>query len=412
MVLKQESMGIPKKIGFGYLFLKFLKIGSISFGGFMALISIVQKELVEKDKIVDNEELLDGISLATVLPGPMAVNVITYLGYRIHGLAGGLICMLAVTLPSFVLILVLSYVYFSYGNIPEFERFFDGVLPAVAAIVLSVSIRLSKKNIKDFRQIIIAIIAFGLILWVGGFFITLLIVLSGAIAGYLIYRPRTRDHEKTTSPKSIVPEITKWIKRRGLMALTLLIMVILLYFLPVLFELDPIFKTIHQLFITISGVSITLFGGGYVFIPMLQELVVSKMNWLTNQEFIDGIAMGQITPGPIMISATFIGYKLAGIGGAIAGTIAIFLPPGLLIMMASHLIGLLKDSQDLKAIFQGIHPAVIGMIFAASIIIGLSMPHEWLQLIIFVAAFVMTFKFNIDILLIIPLSGVAGLLFG
>jgi chromate transporter len=395
-----------------YLFLKFLKIGSISFGGFMALVSIVQKELVEKDKTVDNEELLDGISLATVMPGPVAVNVIAYLGYRLRGLAGGLISMFAVTLPSFLLILLLSYIYFTYGNIPEFERFFDGVLPAVAAIILSVSIRLSRKNIRDRKQIFIAVTAFALILWVGGFFMTLLIVLSGAITGYLIYRPRGRDLQRSVSPVSVIRELKRWINRRALPVFIILVILILFYFLPALINLNPVLDSIHQLLITIGGVSITLFGGGYVFIPMLQELVVSKMDWLTSQEFIDGIAMGQITPGPIMISATFIGYKLAGIGGAIAGTLAIFLPPGLLIMMASHVIGFLKESPELNAVFKGIHPAVIGMIFAASIIIGMSMPHEWLQLIILVASFVLTYKFKADILLIIPLSGVAGLLFG
>jgi len=395
-----------------YLFFKFLKIGSISFGGFMALVSIVQRELVEKDKSINNEELLDGISLATVLPGPVAVNVIAYLGYRLRGLAGGLISMFAVILPSFILILILSYIYFTYGNIPEFQRFFDGVLPAVAAIILSVSINLSKKNIREYKQIIIAIIAFSLILWVGGFFITLFIVLSGAIAGYFLYRPRQIDNNGSYNKTYTNYEFKIWIRKIGLKIIAVLVFILILIYLPNIFHLSSVVDKIHQIFITISGVSVTLFGGGYVFIPMLQELVVNKMQWLTNQEFIDGIAMGQITPGPIMISATFIGYKLAGIWGAIAGTIAIFLPPGLLIMIASHMISFLKESPTLKAVFKGIHPAVIGMIFAASIIIGLSMPHEWLQLIILVVSFVLTFRFKIDILIIIPLSGLAGLLFG
>jgi chromate transporter len=144
---------------------------------------------------------------------------------------------------------------------------------------------------------------------------------------------------------------------------------------------------------------------------MLQELVVTKMHWLTNQEFIDGIAMGQITPGPIMISATFIGYKLAGIPGAVVGTLAIFVPPGLLIMFASHIMGYLKRSAHLKAVFMGIHPAVIGMIFAAGIIIGMSMPQEWLQFIILAASFILAYTFRVDILFIIPLAGLAGLIF-
>jgi chromate transporter len=145
---------------------------------------------------------------------------------------------------------------------------------------------------------------------------------------------------------------------------------------------------------------------------MLQELVVTNLGWLTDKEFIDGIAMGQITPGPIMISATFIGYKVAGISGAIVATIAMFLPPGILIMICSRFIDYFKNSIYLKAVFKGIHPVVIGMIFAACFIIIQSMPHEWLQLIIFVASFILTFWLKVDLLIVIPLAGLAGILFG
>lgn len=394
-----------------YLFRKFLKIGSISFGGFMALISIVQKELVEKDKTVDNDELLDGVSLATVLPGPVAVNVIAYLGYRLRGFPGGLISMAAVILPSFLLILVLSWIYFTYGNIPEFQQFFEGVLPAVAAIILSVSIRMSRKNIRDGKQVLLAMISFILIIWIGGFFITLLIVLGGGLSGYLLYRPAQTGNTDTAPLSGMLTRISGWLRKNFRILLIVTGILLFLYFFPLAFLKDPVFYVLHKLFFTIGSVSVTLFGGGYVFIPMLQELVVNRMDWLTNQEFIDGIAMGQITPGPIMISATFIGYKLAGIPGAIVSTVAIFLPPGILIMLASHVVGYFKRSVKLKAVFMGIHPAVIGMIFAASLIIGMSMPQEWLQFIILAASFILAYSFRVDILIIIPLAGFAGLLF-
>lgn len=397
-----------------YLFLKFLKIGSTAFGGFMALISIVQKELVEKKKMIKDEEILDGISIATVLPGPIAVNVITYLGYRLKGVKGGLLSMLAVTLPSFFLILGLSIAYFEYGNIAQFQRFFSGVLPAVAAIILSVAFNMTRKNVKDYKQYILAIIAFMLVVFVGGFYITLSLVLAGGIAGLLLFRNSEiikGNYPRTISIINIIKtgirENWKWM----VIILTLIILFISISFLPESF-LPENLKLLHKLFMTLSGVSITLFGGGYVFIPMLQELVVDNLGWLTDQEFIDGIAMGQITPGPIMISATFIGYKVAGIPGAILATIAIFLPPGILIMICSRFISYFKDSAILKAIFKGIHPVVIGMIFAACLIIIMSMPHEWPQLIIFVFSFLLTFWFKVDLLIIIPVAGLAGLIFG
>jgi len=403
------------KPGLSYLFLKFLKIGSTAFGGFMALISIVQKELVEKDQTVKDKDILDGISLATVLPGPIAVNVITFIGYRLRGIKGGFVSMLAVVIPSFFLILVLSYIYFEYGNISQFQKFFDGVLPAVAAIILAVAINMTRKNIKNYKQYILAVIAFILVIYIGGFYMTLTLVLTGGIAGLILFKQSNEINEKNQTNKidfwaKIKEEIRKsW---KWLLVFSFLVISLIAFnFLPQEIFPENIY-ILHKLFTTLSMVSITLFGGGYVFIPMLQELVVTNLGWLTDQEFIDGIAMGQITPGPIMISATFIGYKVAGIPGAIIATIAMFLPPGILIMVCSGFINYFKESPVLKAIFKGIHPVVIGMIFAACLIIVGSMPHEWLQLIIFVFSFVLTFWFKIDLIIIIPIAGIAGLILG
>ena len=115
----------------------------------MALVSVVQKQLVEKDKKIADEVILDSISLASVLPGPLAFMVVSYLGYYLRGIKGALVSMVAIILPSFLLILALTYIYFIYGQLPAFTNFFKGVLPAVAAIIISVSVNMSQKNIKD-----------------------------------------------------------------------------------------------------------------------------------------------------------------------------------------------------------------------------------------------------------------------
>ncbi len=404
-----------KEPGLSYLFFKFLKIGSTAFGGFMALISIVQKELVEKRKTIGDEDILDGISLATVLPGPIAVNVITFIGYRLRGVKGGIVSMLAVVLPSFFLILGLSIIYYKFGNIAQFQKFFDGVLPAVAAIILAVSINMTRKNIRDYKQYILGVIAFTFVVFIGGFYITLILVLLGGIAGVLLFRSSIKDENEPQTNTLSFQEILRKEIKDNLFWLTILLIfilsVIVSAWIPKGILPENLFL-LNKLFSTLSLVSITLFGGGYVFIPMLQELVVTNLGWLTEKEFIDGIAMGQITPGPIMISATFIGYKVAGIAGAVVATIAMFLPPGILIMICSRFIDYFKNSPLLKAVFKGIHPVVIGMIYAACFIIIRSMPHELLQLIIFVLAFILTFRFKVDLLIIIPLAGLAGIFFG
>ena len=408
-------MNPQKKPGLSYLFFKFLKIGSTAFGGFMALISIVQKELVEKKKTIKDEDILDGISLATVLPGPIAVNVITFIGHRLRGVKGGLISMLAVVLPSFFLILGLSVLYYNYGDITQFQKFFDGVLPAVAAIILAVSINMTRKNIRDYKQYILAALAFIFVGFIGGFYITLILVLLGGIAGIILFRPAIQTKNKQKAEEISFNEILRKEIRDNLFWFTTLLIFNVVIITATWIPRDVLPEKLYllnKLFSTLSLVSVTLFGGGYVFIPMLQELVVNNLGWLTDKEFIDGIAMGQITPGPIMISATFIGYKVAGISGAVVATIAMFLPPGILIMICSRFIDYFKNSSVLKSVFKGIHPVVIGMIFAACFIIIQSMPHEWLQLIIFVLSFILTFWLKVDLLIVIPVAGLAGILFG
>ncbi len=318
-----------------YLFFTFLKIGAISWGGFMALVSVVQKQLVEKDKKISDEVILDSISLASVLPGPLAFMVVSYLGYFLRGIKGALVSMFAIILPSFVLILALTYVYFIYGQLPAFTNFFKGVLPAVAAIIISVAVNMTQKNIKDYRQIVILIFSGLSLIFFHSFFTTLIIMVIGGISGYLFYR------------NSIIPKpqtektITNFTAKNIFLAVAAIVVLILfVWFLPEIFGGDSSGKAllIRDISLTFSGMSLTLFGGGYVIIPAIQEVVVHGLNWLTAQEFADAIAMGQITPGPIFISATFIGYKVAGFAGAVAATLAIFFPPGLLMIFCSHFI--------------------------------------------------------------------------
>jgi chromate transporter len=160
-------------------------------------------------------------------------------------------------------------------------------------------------------------------------------------------------------------------------------------------------------------VSLTLFGGGYVFIPMLQQLIVDQLNWLDAREFADGIALGQVTPGPIMITAAFVGYKLAGIAGAAVATVAMFLPPALLMIFVSGILDNLKSNRRVLAAFYGLRPAVIGMIASAAWALARTAPQDLRALIIGLVVFFMITRFKITVAYLIPLSGVAGyLLFG
>lgn len=390
-----------------YLILNFLKIGATSFGGFLALVSVVQDQMVNKDKAIKNDLILDGISLASVLPGPLAVNVVTYIGYHLNGIKGALLSMVAVIIPSFLLVLGLSWFYFEYGTLPIVENIFSGIIPAVVAIIIIVAIRMAKKSVTDYKQWGICILSGLLLIWLGGFFMTLGLIITGGILGYILYF-RSLSKQNTT-------EVPLPGKNRGFPYLFLLILgaiIVVVVSLPLIVPegKQGFFFDIRKLMMVFSGMSLTLFGGGYVFIPAMQETVVQNLHWLSVGEFADGIAIGQITPGPILISATFIGYKVAGIWGAFISTIAIFLPSGLLMIAGTHFLERYKNSNLVKSVFMGLRPAVIGMIFAASFTIGRTIELDWQPILIFTIVFLIHFKYKVNAAILIPVSGILGII--
>lgn len=389
------------------LFGTFLKIGSTAFGGFMALISVVQNYLVNREKLLTDEDMLDGISLATVLPGPVAVNVVAYAGYRIRGISGAVVCASAVILPSFFLILLLSYVYFTWGDIPAVSSVFQGFLPAVAAIIAATAINMGKKTLSGFTEFAIALAALLIIIFIGGFFSTLVVIFGAGSLGWILYRKDQKNDDAMTGSIADLPDdhFKYRILLTGGAVIALLIPLVTFQSL-----LSAKVLLTGKLLVTFAGMSILLFGGGFVFIPLLQESIVDGYQWVTHKEFIDGIAMGQITPGPILISATFIGYKVAGIAGATFATIGIFAPPAMIMLICTHYLQTLKSSVHVKAVLKGVRCGVIGMIAAASYVVAASAEINPVTITIFVLAMFALLKLKLEVFWIIPIAGMIGLL--
>ena len=376
----------------------------------MALISIVEKQFVEKAKLIKSDELLDIVSIASMLPGPIAVNVVAYIGYKLKGVKGAIVSMSAVVLPNLILMLVLAHFYFQYGSLPQVDNIFKGIIPAVCAIIIAVALNMAKKNLNDYKAIIICAVAALLLIVIGGFYITLFIMIGAGISGWILY-PSKSLKSNTSKVSGTKNNRFHVLMDNRVFFLSLLGVTSIIILSSFFFDLqDHIFLQHRSLFFTFGGVSLTLFGGGYVFIPILQELVVDQLHWVSTKEFVDGIAMGQITPGPIMISAAFIGYKVAGISGAIISTIAIFMPPALLMIVVSSFIDDIKNSKILNAVFKGIRAAVIGMIFAAGWLIGTSIGFELLPLAIMIVVFILTYWLKVNVVYLIPLSGLLGLI--
>lgn len=371
-----------KQVSLKTLFWNFFLIGSYSFGGYMALVSIVRKELVEKKKILDDEQILDGISLASILPGPVAVNAVVYYGFLLKGVKGAMVSFLGILLPTFLLVTAFAVYYFSMGSGTNVDFHISFVIPVIVAVIAHVGFNMAKKQIRFFSQGLIALIAFLIAIMATNVFLLIFTIVFGGIAGYFLY---DKKELKLTKPQKTSAILTK----KELLTVLLAVLGVLLCVSFLAFITDQV-KMSMYIASVFSGMSLTLFGGGYVIIPIIEQAVVNDLGWLSVQEFNAAISISQITPGPIMSSVTFIGYRMAGFTGAIVGTLAIFMPSSLLMVLLSHFQQRIKHLAYIDSIMKGMRSVVIGLIFSGAYSIGLK--HFDLDLIpwvIFIISFLL-----------------------
>lgn len=361
----------------------------------MALIAMIRRNLVERDAVISDEILTEGISLASFLPGPVAVNVVAYIGYKLSGVAGAFLSVLAVLLPSFLLVCVCSILYFEFGEVYSFDGILLGIVPAIIGIIISVGVSMAKKVCVRWIHFIIAISSFLILFLFSGYWSIVGVLLLAGIVGILTESKTPFHAERSTVNFST-----------SLISLGVLVILVFLFSKFIFPD-----HMLSQLFTNFSAVSLTLFGGGYVMIPILKSILVDQLVWFNYEEFVFGISIGQITPGPILISSAFFGYKMAGFAGAIISTIAIFFPSSLLMIGASEAYQRVKGNKLFQAGLVGIKPAVVGLILFSGT--SLFIKHAefyniWISAGIVVASFLAIFKFNTQTAVVVILSGVLG----
>ena len=389
---------MKNKISYIRLFFIFLKTGTISFGGYMMLIAMIKYEFVERTKILKNSKILDAITMASFLPGPMAINVASYVGFLLKGWKGAVVSFLAVLLPSFLIMLLFSHLYLNSQNIPGFTSFFMGVMPVVSAVIFTVAYDIFKDTKNKIFSFTLVVLSFLIAYLVKGY---ISIILPLLICGVLnIFY----NKNKIKFGVSFGNSSKNFIKIKGIIVASL-IMTILYIFL----NNAPIDTKTFNLAIIFSNISLTLFGGGYVFIPYLDKIIVEQLGWLTQREFIDSIAMGQITPGPILITSTFIGYKINGIVGAFIATISIFLPSSVIIIFFSRVYYFFKKNAFFKIVIKGFKIGIIGLIcYAGYIIMFREEIFNIFNIVIFIISFLILSKKLIHPLFLILTFGVLG----
>jgi len=325
-----------------------------------------------------------------MLPGAVAVNVVAYVGYRLRGIPGVVVSVVAVIVPSFLLILLLAWLYARWGAIPSVASVFNGFLPAVCAVILATAWNLGRKAVAGWPQAILMFAATSALLARGGFLTTIAIVFTSGIVGLILFR-KFGSVDPVTAPG---PNSSASLKSLSPLPLVLAAL------LPA--------SQLGSLFMVFASMSLMLFGGGYVFIPLIQQIVVDGYAWVSAREFVDAIAMGQVTPGPILISAAFIGYKVAGISGATAATIGIFAPSVVLMVACSTVFSRLQKSVLFQAALQGVRPAIVGLIIAAAVIIARTAPANFTSLAIFLIALLLLMRFRVPVAAVIVPAGAAG----
>ncbi|HEV7396596.1 MAG TPA: chromate transporter [Pyrinomonadaceae bacterium] len=446
---------ISRTATFGGLFLSFCKIGLVGFGGGLAVIAQIRALTVNQRRWLTDSEFIEGFALAQTLPGTSAGNTVTYIGLRLRGWRGACAAMSGFILPSMLMMIVLAILYRHLRNLPDTDRLFHGFNAAVVALILVTAWRMGKNILTRRWQWIVAILAFLAVVIIQATVIEVVLA-SGLVGLYidslaekqlkqlkqlrtLASRRRLRIRMRLTNQRRArfrhdfvggyltralaeerlsraleadeKPETTDADQPREdstgsdskLRSLT-----ILAFAMPILAKL-ALLLSIAVIFLRIGAVT---FGGGFVMVPLIESEVVDGHHWLTHQEFADATALGQITPGPVLITATFVGYRAAGTLGALVATISIFLPAFLMTIAAGSSLKRFRNNALVQSFLRGISPAVVGLLVAAALSIGRAGIHTWIGLAIAIAAVIVLARFRPNALWVILGAGAIRLLFG
>ena len=367
-------------------------LGVIGFGGPNAHIAMMQRDAVERRGWLSGERFLHALAATNLVPGPNSTEMAIHLGYLRAGAAGAIFGGLAFILPAFVMMLGLSWLYFENATTPEVADLFYGVQPVVVALLVVTAYRLFLTGVGepkrflgrqgDWHLALIFAASLALVVAFPGYEIAVLI--GAGVIGFLLYGPALR----LTSPSLALVQLL------GVSA----------------FAWEP--GTLLDLFWLCLRTGGLLFGGGYVMIPLLEDPVVGHFGWLTREQFLAGVAVGQTTPGPIVITATFVGYGAAGLAGAAVATFAIFLPSFFFAILTSRFIAAFGEVAWLRAALKGIGAAVVGTLFAVSVRLGESAFVDAATVAVGIAAALALLRFRLHGALLVAIGGAAGLAIG
>jgi len=360
------------------IFLAFFRIGLTAYG--MAILQKLRALVVRRGWLTE-EETREGLAMVQLYPGPIMVDFTAYVGYRLRGVPGALLATLGFVLPAFVLVVALSAAYFAGGELPWVHQLFLGLEALVLGVLASVTLNLGQQVLKGRVEVFIALAAcIALLFGVNAVLVPLVALALGALA----IAPR-----QGVEPAAHAPTATP----RRLMAVAALALAVIAS--AVAAALSG--TTIGQLVASLFKIGSVAFGSGMAIVSVMQAEVVQTHGWVSQREFLDGLAMGQITPGPILITATFIGYKLGGVLGAALATFAIFAPSIAMTLVFTEIFGRIKHLQRVRGALAGVLAAFVGLLAATLMQLGGAVLEGPVMVAFAVSAFVVTRWFTLDI---------------
>ncbi|MBT8121540.1 MAG: chromate efflux transporter [Gammaproteobacteria bacterium] len=432
----------PGPVPFMEAFLYWLKLGFISFGGPAGQISMMHQELVEKRRWISEHRFLHALNYTMVLPGPEAQQLATYIGWLMHGVWGGIAAGVLFVIPSLFILIALTWIYLVYGDVPVVEGILYGIKPAVTAIVVFAAYRIGSRALKNNVLRGMAVLAFLAIFALDVPFPY--IVLMAGLIGYAgsHYRPelfRAGGHhaesDKSYGPALIdddtpVPDHAKlkWVRLFAIALTGLAIWVIVMVMLTLAYGWEGTLTRMGWFF---TKAALVTFGGAYAVLPYVYQGGVEDYLWLNGTQMIDGLALGETTPGPLIMIVAFVGFvggwtkeifgpemlALAGAAGAGIATLFTFLPSFMFILLGGPAVEATRHDVKFTAPLTGITAAVVGVILNLAVFFayhvlwpeGLDGPFEGFSLLIGAAAFIALFRYRVGVVTVIGACAVIGL---
>jgi chromate transporter len=367
------------------IFLSFLRLGVTAFGG-PAMIPYVRKVAVEQQKWIDGETFQDGVALCQTIPGATLMQMTAYIGLKVRGVWGAMLSYIGMIFPAFLLMLGLSYAYGLTHKLPAVFSIFSGLQAVIVAVVANATISFGKISLKNWKSLFIAVVAAGLF-WL--MVNPVLIIVLAALLGMLLNGRQPVAHKVSHSDK----------KKHTTTPLLLFLLVSavglgLLYFFQ---------KELFHLALLMMKIDCIAFGGGFASVPLMFHEVVQVRSWMDGPTFLNGIVLGQFTPGPIVITATFVGYLVRGFLGALIATVGIFLPSFLILIGVAPWFDRLRSTPWFARAIGGILCSFVGLLFTVTIRFGMQvhwdLPHATLAAAAFAALFL-----KVDILWVVVMG--------